>query len=56
MSTQGSERNLRSPNEKHKNKTGAIIADGTLYNPKKPNENFLNRHPKRVEFAYQTRS
>jgi hypothetical protein len=27
-----------------KTKTGAIIADGTLYNPKKPNENFLNKH------------
>jgi hypothetical protein len=25
-----------------KRKTGAIIADSTLYNPKKPNENFLN--------------
>jgi hypothetical protein len=26
----------------YKRKTGAIIADSTLYNPKKPNENFLN--------------
>jgi hypothetical protein len=32
-------------------KTGAIIADSTLYNPKKPNENFLNIDAIKLEFA-----
>jgi hypothetical protein len=29
-------------------KTGATITDCTLYNPKKPNENFLNMTPKAI--------